>query len=218
MAGNGKLPGARQAKTTNKAQYERLYELMSERADLAQGYTKLPKEEVQNFWEKVKGELNSLGPPLKDASIWRKVWFDWKSYIKRKLVDNKKETKSTGGREYRQHFFSKLEEAVIELTGLKTSTAGIKNTINVGPSTHIITPGKAESTNDIDVFREPSKRLSNLRKKWTVPYQLRNHFQHQVDIHLLPRILGQLRADKSGILKKRKPQGHTPVSIDPKHT
>ncbi|XP_055913939.1 uncharacterized protein LOC129947424 [Eupeodes corollae] len=120
------------AKTTNKAQYERLYELMSERADLAQGYTKLPKEEVQNFWEKVKGELNSLGPPLKDASIWRKVWFDWKSYIKRKLVYNKKETKATGGGEYRQHSFSKLEEAVIELTGLKTSTAGIKNTHSFG--------------------------------------------------------------------------------------
>ncbi|XP_039969755.1 uncharacterized protein LOC120781586 [Bactrocera tryoni] len=77
-------------------------------------------------------ELNSVGPPIKDISSWKKVWLDWKAYIKRKLVENKKEQSATGGGRNRKHHFNELEEAVITLTALQTSTSGIENTVSIG--------------------------------------------------------------------------------------
>ncbi|XP_055904992.1 uncharacterized protein LOC129940627 [Eupeodes corollae] len=117
---------------TNKTQYQRLLDLLQENPEIAQGYTKATKEEVAAFWDTVKEELNSLGPPLKDASSWRKVWLDWKAYIKRKLVENKKEIKATGGGMNRTHSFSDLEEIVIKLTGLETSTSEFKSSRSFG--------------------------------------------------------------------------------------
>ncbi|XP_039954227.1 uncharacterized protein LOC120770713 [Bactrocera tryoni] len=77
-------------------------------------------------------ELNSVGLPIRDIYSWKKIWLDWKAYIKRKLVENKKEQSATGGGRNKQHHFSELEEAVITLTALETSTSGIKNTVSMG--------------------------------------------------------------------------------------
>ncbi|XP_055905759.1 uncharacterized protein LOC129941212 [Eupeodes corollae] len=117
---------------TNRAQFQRLFEMLQEKPEIAQGYSKIPKEEINAFWEQVKTELNSSGPPSKDATAWRKVWLDWKAYIKRKMTENKKESKATGGGSNKMHTFSILEESVIRLTGLETSTGGIKGTVSFG--------------------------------------------------------------------------------------
>ncbi|XP_050339141.1 uncharacterized protein LOC126765576 [Bactrocera neohumeralis] len=109
-----------------------MVELLQQKPKMAQGFTKCPKEEVAAFWNNMAQELNSVGPPIKDISSSKKVWLDWKAYIKRKLVENKKEQSATGGGRYRQHHFNELEEAVIALTALQTSASGIDNTVSIG--------------------------------------------------------------------------------------
>ncbi|XP_039968635.1 uncharacterized protein LOC120780422 [Bactrocera tryoni] len=109
-----------------------MVELLQQKPEMAQSFTKCPKEEVAAFWNNMAQELNSVGPPIKDISSWKKVWLDWKAYIKRKLVENKKEQSATGGGRNRQHHFNELEEAVITLTALQTSTSGIENTVSIG--------------------------------------------------------------------------------------
>ncbi|XP_054091813.1 uncharacterized protein LOC128923561 isoform X1 [Zeugodacus cucurbitae] len=119
---------------TTKQQYALLLELLQQKPEMAQGFSKCPKEVAAEFWSKVADELNSVGPPHKDISSWKKLWLDWKAYIKRKLAENKKEQSATGGGRNRQHHFSELEEAIIKLTALETSTNGIQNTVSVGLS------------------------------------------------------------------------------------
>ncbi|XP_036320357.1 uncharacterized protein LOC118734778 [Rhagoletis pomonella] len=102
------------------------------------------------FWQSVAKELNSLGPPTKDVSSWKKLWLDWKAYIKRKLSENKKEQAATGGGRNRQHHFNELEEEVIKMTALETSTHGITGTVSVGlPSAGV---GSCEADPDVSML------------------------------------------------------------------
>ncbi|XP_049316751.1 uncharacterized protein LOC125779435 isoform X1 [Bactrocera dorsalis] len=125
------------SKTTTPEQYEKLADIMATKRDVAQGFQQRPKEEVKEFWEEIANDLNALGPPSKDSSTWRKVWIDWKSYIKRKLSANKKEIMSTGGGQCRLQPISPLEEKVIALTGLETCTSGIRGARAYGDSAQV---------------------------------------------------------------------------------
>ncbi|XP_039968833.1 uncharacterized protein LOC120780638 [Bactrocera tryoni] len=111
--------------------------MMATKRDIAQGFQKRPKEEVQEFWEEVARNLNALGPPTKDSNTWRKVWIDWKCYMKRKLSHNKKYRMSTGGGPCRLQRISPLEEKVIALTGLETCTSGISGARDYGDSVEV---------------------------------------------------------------------------------
>ncbi|XP_062536329.1 uncharacterized protein LOC134205253 [Armigeres subalbatus] len=84
------------------------------------------------FWENLAEQLNSLGPPIKDPAGWKKVWADWKSNLKRKLANNRKEQQATGGGPNRIIEFSALEERVIDLAGLTAAVEGIDNSIAFG--------------------------------------------------------------------------------------
>ncbi|XP_053949331.1 uncharacterized protein LOC128857605 [Anastrepha ludens] len=117
---------------TTRQQYASLLELIKEKPEIAQGFSKCSKEEVTVFWQNVAKQLNSIGPPTKDVSNWKKVWLDWKAYIKRKLSENKREQTTTGGARYKQHHFNEMKEEVIRLTTLETSTHGITGTVSVG--------------------------------------------------------------------------------------
>ncbi|XP_053968642.1 uncharacterized protein LOC128870068 [Anastrepha ludens] len=114
---------------TTRQQYASLLELIKEKAEIAQGFSKYSKEEVAEFWQNVAKQLNSIGPPTKDVSSWKKVWLDWKAYIKRKLSENKREQTICG--RYKQHHLTEMEEEVIILTALETSTHGITGTVSV---------------------------------------------------------------------------------------
>ncbi|XP_067625362.1 uncharacterized protein [Eurosta solidaginis] len=120
------------SKTTTPGQYEKLAEMLESKRDIAQGFQKRPKEEVQAFWEEVARTLNALGPPRKDCTAWKKVWIDWKCYIKRKLSSNKKEMMGTGGGQCKIQRISPLEEKVIGLTGLETCTSGVRGAQDFG--------------------------------------------------------------------------------------
>ncbi|XP_054746544.1 uncharacterized protein LOC129251215 [Anastrepha obliqua] len=104
---------------TTRQQYASLLELIKEKLEIAQGFSKCSKEEVAEFWKNVAKELNGIGSPTKDVSSWKKVWLDWKAYIKRKLSEKKRE-QTIGGR-YKQHHLNEMEEEVISLTALETS-------------------------------------------------------------------------------------------------
>ncbi|XP_054746541.1 uncharacterized protein LOC129251209 [Anastrepha obliqua] len=114
---------------TTRQQYASLLELIKEKLEIAQGFSKCSKEEVAEFWKNVAKELNGIGPPTKDVSSWKKVWLDWKAYIKRKLSENKRE-QTIGGR-YKQHHLNEMEEEVISLTALETSLHDITGTVSV---------------------------------------------------------------------------------------
>ncbi|XP_017467958.1 PREDICTED: uncharacterized protein LOC108360257 [Rhagoletis zephyria] len=109
-----------------------MVECLTERPDIVRGFAKGAKEDVVEFWESVAQQLNSLGPPTKDVSSWKKVWLDYKCYIKRKLSASKAETRATGGGPNRMRNFNELEEKVIELTGLHSSTSGINGAVSFG--------------------------------------------------------------------------------------
>ncbi|XP_029409084.2 uncharacterized protein LOC105231785 [Bactrocera dorsalis] len=134
------------SKTTTPQQYVKLAEIMEKKPDIANGFHKGPKEDLQAFWQEVASNLNALGPPSKDSLAWRKVWIDWKCYIKRKLTSNKKEMLSTGGGQCRLQRISPLEEKIVRLTGLEISTSGIQNTFDYGDSTQ-----DAARTSEMDI-------------------------------------------------------------------
>ena len=47
---------------------------METNPDIATGFTTYrQKEDLQHFWKKTETELNSLGPPIKAISEWKKV-------------------------------------------------------------------------------------------------------------------------------------------------
>ncbi|XP_017476874.1 PREDICTED: uncharacterized protein LOC108366898 [Rhagoletis zephyria] len=165
--------------TTNRSQYEKMVECMTERPDIARGFAKGAKEDVVEFWESVAQQLNSLGPPTKDVSSWKKVWLDYKCYIKRKLSANKAETRATGGGPNRMHNFNELEEKVIELTGLHTSTSGINGAVSFGVvTTQTVTQPVVEPAAVIPMPTEPDnanvQRRSPPVKKTTRPLWYRS--------------------------------------------
>ncbi|XP_067614460.1 uncharacterized protein [Eurosta solidaginis] len=150
-----------------RQQYADLLELLQEKPSMAHGFSKCSEEEASEFWKKVAEELNSMGQPQKDITSWKKVWLDWKAYIKRKLAENKKEQTATGGGRNRQHHFNEMEEAVVRLTALETSTNGIENTVRVGLS--IAADSENEIEADVSMTSSsrspaPPRRVSSARK------------------------------------------------------
>ncbi|XP_055551659.1 uncharacterized protein LOC129734003 [Wyeomyia smithii] len=121
------------SKSTTKAQYAKLVELLEEHPDIAKGFT---KSNSNTFWKNCATKLNILGPPVKDAAGWKKVWFDWKSNLKRKLAHNKREQKAAGGDPNKIIELTTLEERAVQLAGLAPAVEGIDGCVSYGlPST-----------------------------------------------------------------------------------
>ncbi|XP_055902905.1 uncharacterized protein LOC129939063 isoform X2 [Eupeodes corollae] len=99
--------------------------------DIAKNIVKQQPEIVHAFWENLAETLNSLGPPFKEISEWKKVWSDFKSSIRKKLSVNKK----TAGEESEEQFVTSLEEEVIQLVGLRNSVEVVPQTRSFGVPT-----------------------------------------------------------------------------------
>ncbi|XP_039968274.1 uncharacterized protein LOC120780064 [Bactrocera tryoni] len=82
-----------------------MVELLQQKPEMAQGFAKCPKEEAAAFWNNMAQELNSVGPPTKDISSWKKKY---------------------------AAPFQRIEEAVITLMAIETITSGIENTVSMG--------------------------------------------------------------------------------------
>ncbi|XP_054730976.1 uncharacterized protein LOC129239489 [Anastrepha obliqua] len=148
-------------RTTTREQFKGLISRMKEHPDIAKNFTRSAPNEVEQFWESVREELNSLGPPSKSISEWKKVWSDFKSAVKKKLAHNKRELQATGGGENRELPLSSLEEDVAALVGLNACVGGIKNSKEFGvPQRRIIehaTPLNSEQVVE-DITPSTSKR------------------------------------------------------------
>ncbi|XP_055373520.1 uncharacterized protein LOC129606914 [Condylostylus longicornis] len=118
------------AKTTT-AQYAELINLLTDRQDIAHGFTRRSKEEVNAFWEYVSSELNKLGPPTKDTTSWRKVWSDYKSSVKKKLIRNKRNIEITDGRLGKLSFLSELEQKVVNISGLEKYIKNVDGKVSI---------------------------------------------------------------------------------------
>lgn len=46
---------------------------MKRQPTIARSFSKLPKEDVQEFWSKLVEDLNHEGPPFKETAEWKKV-------------------------------------------------------------------------------------------------------------------------------------------------
>ncbi|XP_067639241.1 uncharacterized protein [Eurosta solidaginis] len=55
---------------TTRQQCSRLLDLFQQPPEMVLGFTKCPKEAVNKFWENI---ANSIAPPTKDATTWKKV-------------------------------------------------------------------------------------------------------------------------------------------------
>ncbi|XP_055632103.1 uncharacterized protein LOC129771962 isoform X2 [Toxorhynchites rutilus septentrionalis] len=97
--------GKNQNKKTTEKQCERMVLLLEQEADIAKGFT---RGNSGPFWNNLAAEVNSLEPPIRDGTGWKKVWADSKS-AQRKLTHNKREQRATGEAPNKNINLSKLE-------------------------------------------------------------------------------------------------------------
>ncbi|XP_017469218.1 PREDICTED: uncharacterized protein LOC108361166 [Rhagoletis zephyria] len=154
-------------RTTTREQFKCLVSKMKEHPDIAKNFTKNAPDLVERFWESVREELNSIGPPSKTIAEWKKVWSDYKSAIKKKLAHNKRELQATGGGVNREIPLTSMEEEVATLVCLNDCVGGIRNSKQFGvpqgrnyddavPSTSRNVPQmRASATRDV-----PQERIS----------------------------------------------------------
>lgn len=107
---------------------------MERHPSLAKGYNTTADGRIsaKSLWTEISTQLNSHGPPLRNAEGWKKVWADYKFNIKKKLKLNKLSISGTGGGPSRLQVFSPTEEAVIQLIDLNTSVNGFVSTPSLG--------------------------------------------------------------------------------------
>ncbi|XP_049277619.1 uncharacterized protein LOC125760981 [Anopheles funestus] len=95
-----------------------MVEMLEKEPEIARA---LHKGDQTVFWETLAENVNALGPPVRQASVWKKVWFDFKCSVKKKLRENYKEATATGGGPNKQKILNELEERVADLTNLRAT-------------------------------------------------------------------------------------------------
>ncbi|XP_065368782.1 uncharacterized protein LOC135961216 [Calliphora vicina] len=87
------------AEATTAAQFELLVSEMEKHPEVARGMPNFgsSKASVENVWEATSKLLNAIGPPIRTSAKWRKVWTDYRGRLKKKLSNNKKSIRQTGG-------------------------------------------------------------------------------------------------------------------------
>ncbi|XP_036317354.1 uncharacterized protein LOC118732332 [Rhagoletis pomonella] len=129
--------------------------------DIARGFHRGNKEEVARFWRNAEMELNSVGPPMKNITEWKKVWTDVKKYVRHKAAENLKHSRGTGGCPNVQKPFSPIEEAIYNLIGMKESVEGVpaktlglpsSDVVQVNEVPEVPTEGGELCSEDLDVI------------------------------------------------------------------
>ncbi|XP_023162811.1 uncharacterized protein LOC111593948 [Drosophila hydei] len=101
------------------AQQDAIFVAFMERHPIiAKNYYKGDKLASEAAWQRLSKELNSVGPPVKEAGEWKRVWKDWKSCIRKKIANNRLEPNSTGKSSLYQDTLTPLEDAVATITDL----------------------------------------------------------------------------------------------------
>ncbi|EDW60151.2 uncharacterized protein [Drosophila virilis] len=101
------------------AQQDAIFVAFMERHPIiAKNYYKGDKLASEAAWQRLSKELNSVGPPVKEAGEWKRVWKDWKSCIRKKIASNRLEPNGTGKSSLYQDTLTPLEDAVATITDL----------------------------------------------------------------------------------------------------
>ncbi|KAH8283596.1 hypothetical protein KR018_008689 [Drosophila ironensis] len=86
---------------------------------IAKNYMKGDKQAAEAAWRRLSKELNSVGPPVKEANEWKRVWKDWKSCIRKKITNNRLEDSQASGKgALYQDTLTPLEDAVAVICDL----------------------------------------------------------------------------------------------------
>ncbi|XP_073821381.1 uncharacterized protein [Musca autumnalis] len=114
---NEKLNLLIMVKITTRLQFEMLVQKMEAHPNVARGVrlfgeTKATFDEV---WKDVAEQLNSCGPPTRTPDEWHRVWTHFKSKLKKKMSQNKKNITATGGGPSQEISLSSMEQAVADL-------------------------------------------------------------------------------------------------------
>uniref|UniRef100_A0A182NWQ8 Regulatory protein zeste n=1 Tax=Anopheles dirus TaxID=7168 RepID=A0A182NWQ8_9DIPT len=112
----------------SKQQQRRLLCLIEKYPDIANGHL---ARNMSWFWKEAAIELNSLGPPMKEATEWKKVWVDMKHVAKKKHLRNKREQMAARGGPYKMCRLNAIEEKILLLTNFTIIPKG-KKTKSVG--------------------------------------------------------------------------------------
>lgn len=127
-----KIIGNEMGRHKNSAQEAIMVKFMQEYPDLACG-TLLNKQLRNNLWMLLANKLNGRGPPRKTPERWKKVWFDWRSAVKRKIVHERNET-AVGDQDdlqIRKTFLSSIENKLAHICGfLDNDIDGIATLMN----------------------------------------------------------------------------------------
>uniref|UniRef100_A0A0K8VY11 Uncharacterized protein n=1 Tax=Bactrocera latifrons TaxID=174628 RepID=A0A0K8VY11_BACLA len=86
--------------------------------DIARGFVKGDKVKVDALWKEVLTELNLHGAPQKDISGRKKVWMDWRAFIRKKVAHNNLEARATGGGPFNKHILTPTEDTIPQLYGI----------------------------------------------------------------------------------------------------
>ncbi|KAH8252955.1 hypothetical protein KR032_002807, partial [Drosophila birchii] len=102
------------------AQQDAIFVAFMERHPIiAKNYLKGDKQAAEAAWKRLAKELNSVGPPVKEACEWKRVWKDWKSCIKKKITNNRLEDSNASGKgSLYQDTLTPLEDAVAVISDL----------------------------------------------------------------------------------------------------
>ncbi|XP_036345206.1 uncharacterized protein LOC118754436 [Rhagoletis pomonella] len=122
---------------------------MENHRDIARGFVKGDKAKVDALWKELVEDLNAHGPPHKDMSGWKKVWMDWKAFVRKKVAHNNTEARATGGGPFNKHVLTKTEDAIARLCGIYTVVEGIANTADFGAPTGSNEISSEASSDDI---------------------------------------------------------------------
>ncbi|XP_017484478.1 PREDICTED: uncharacterized protein LOC108373140 [Rhagoletis zephyria] len=119
---------------------------MEEHPEVAKGLGSFSSGKQNNteMWDKFAGDLNCLGPPMRDGRGWNKLWLDYKLKLKQNIAANKRESVATGGGPFTQLSLSPLEQSVDSLLGLQydvcpsgSTFGGISRSVKKEASAHI---------------------------------------------------------------------------------
>ena len=107
------------------------------------------------FWTELAENLNALGPPIRPSATSKRVWYDYKCAVKKKMRLNNNSIHATGGGPCRLKPLNELKERVLNLTNLKLTIVG-----NTG-NTHGYHPPPAEINNDQSTANHNNNTKSN---------------------------------------------------------
>ncbi|XP_058810959.1 uncharacterized protein LOC131675836 [Topomyia yanbarensis] len=103
-----------------------MVQLLDAKPDIAKGFVRGNSASSVSFWDDLAAELNSLGPPSRDGTGWKKV------IVAKIDPKTQRELNATGGGPNKLIHLSELEEQAVQLTGLTATVDGIAGSSSQG--------------------------------------------------------------------------------------